>query len=49
VKKLTIAEAIREAIREEMRRDRKVFCIGEDIGVSRKRLQLKEAPQPLRT
>lgn len=30
---LTIAQAIREAIREEMRRDEKVFCIGEDIGI----------------
>jgi pyruvate dehydrogenase E1 component beta subunit len=28
-----IVEAIREAIREEMRRDDKVFCIGEDIGI----------------
>lgn len=27
-----IAEALREAISEEMRRDEKVFCIGEDIG-----------------
>ncbi len=25
---LTIAEALREAIREEMRRDERVFCIG---------------------
>lgn len=32
-KKLTIAEALREAIREEMRRDATVFCLGEDIGV----------------
>jgi pyruvate dehydrogenase E1 component beta subunit len=32
-KKLTIAEALREAIREEMRRDERVFCLGEDIGV----------------
>ena len=31
--KLTIAEALRQAIREEMRRDERVFCIGEDIGV----------------
>ena len=29
----TIAEALREAIAEEMRRDDRVFCIGEDIGV----------------
>ena len=28
-----IAEALREAIAEEMRRDEKVFCIGEDIAV----------------
>ena len=31
--KLSIAEALREAIREEMRRDERVFCLGEDIGV----------------
>lgn len=30
---MTIAEAIREAIREEMLRDETVFCIGEDIGI----------------
>src|SRR5512143_2951919 len=31
--KMSIAEALRQAIREEMRRDDRVFCIGEDIGV----------------
>jgi len=31
--KMTIAEAIREAIREEMLRDETVFCLGEDIGI----------------
>ncbi len=31
--KMTIAEAIRQAIREEMQRDPRVFCIGEDIGI----------------
>jgi len=31
--KMTIAEALRLAIAEEMRRDNKVFCIGEDIGI----------------
>jgi len=31
--KMSIAEALREAIREEMRRDPRVFCLGEDIGV----------------
>ena len=30
---LTIAEALREGIAEELRRDEKVFCIGEDIGI----------------
>ncbi len=30
---MTIAEALRQAIREEMRRDPRVFCIGEDIGI----------------
>lgn len=30
---LTIAEAIREGIIEEMQRDGSVFCIGEDIGI----------------
>jgi pyruvate dehydrogenase E1 component beta subunit len=32
-KQLGIAEALREAIAEEMERDQRVFCIGEDIGV----------------
>jgi len=31
--RLTIAEALREAIRQEMARDERVFCIGEDIGI----------------
>lgn len=30
---MTIAEALKEAIREEMRRDERVFCIGEDIDI----------------
>ena len=30
---MSIAEALRQAIREEMERDPRVFCIGEDIGV----------------
>jgi pyruvate dehydrogenase E1 component beta subunit len=30
---MTIAEALRQAIREEMRRDPRIFCIGEDIGI----------------
>jgi len=30
---LTIAEALREGIFEEMKRDERVFCIGEDIGI----------------
>ncbi len=30
---MTIAEALRQAIREEMHRDARVFCLGEDIGV----------------
>jgi len=30
---LSIVEALRQAIREEMLRDERVFCIGEDIGV----------------
>jgi len=33
MKRLGIAEALREAIAEEMVRDKRVFCIGEDIGV----------------
>lgn len=32
MKKITIREAIREALAEEMRRDQDVFLIGEDIG-----------------
>ena len=31
---MSIAEALRQAIREEMERDPRVFCIGEDIGVT---------------
>ncbi len=31
--RLTIAEALREGLREEMTRDERVFCIGEDIGI----------------
>jgi len=31
---MSIAEALRQAIREEMARDARVFCIGEDIGIS---------------
>jgi pyruvate dehydrogenase E1 component beta subunit len=31
--RLTIAEALRETLREEMTRDQRVFCIGEDIGI----------------
>jgi pyruvate/2-oxoglutarate/acetoin dehydrogenase E1 component len=33
MKQLSIAEALREGISEEMRRDPAVFCMGEDIGV----------------
>ncbi len=32
-RRLSIAEALREAIAEEMRRDPSVFCLGEDIAV----------------
>ena len=31
--KMSIAEALRQAIREEMERDPRVFCLGEDIGI----------------
>ena len=31
--RLTIAEALRDGLREEMARDERVFCIGEDIGI----------------
>jgi pyruvate/2-oxoglutarate/acetoin dehydrogenase E1 component len=31
--RLTIAEALREGLRDEMIRDPRVFCIGEDIGI----------------
>lgn len=31
--KMSISEALRLAIREEMQRDERVFCIGEDIGI----------------
>jgi pyruvate dehydrogenase E1 component beta subunit len=30
---ITIAEALRDGLREEMARDDRVFCIGEDIGI----------------
>ena len=30
---MSIAEALRQAIRDEMRRDPRVFCLGEDIGI----------------
>ena len=33
MKRQSIAEALRDAIAEEMERDPKVFCIGEDIGI----------------
>jgi len=31
--RLTIAEALREGLHEEMERDKSVFCLGEDIGI----------------
>lgn len=31
--RMTVAEALRKAIRDEMYRDERVFCIGEDIGI----------------
>jgi pyruvate dehydrogenase E1 component beta subunit len=34
MKRLSIAEALREGIRQEMKRDSRVFCIGEDIAIS---------------
>ena len=33
MKQLSIAEALREAMAEEMRRDETVFCLGEDIAI----------------
>lgn len=33
MRRLTIAEALREGLRDEMIRDERVFCIGEDIGI----------------
>jgi len=33
MKRWSIVEALREGIREEMRRDKRVFCIGEDIAI----------------
>ncbi len=33
MERLTIAEALRQGLREEMERDERVFCIGEDIGI----------------
>jgi pyruvate dehydrogenase E1 component beta subunit len=34
MKQLSIAQALREAMAEEMERDETVFCLGEDIGIS---------------
>ncbi len=34
MKRLSIAESLREGIAEEMRRDPSVFCLGEDIAVA---------------
>jgi len=34
MKRQGIAEALRDGIAEEMRRDEKVFCLGEDIGIA---------------
>ena len=33
MRRLGIAEALREGIRQEMARDERVFCIGEDIAI----------------
>ena len=33
MKRLSIVEALRDGIKEEMRRDARVFCIGEDIAI----------------
>ncbi len=33
MKKLTLQEALVEAIKEEMRRDERVFHMGQDIGI----------------
>ena len=33
-RKITLVEALREALQEEMRRDERVILLGEDIGVS---------------
>ena len=33
MREITYAEALNEAIKEEMERDGQVFCIGEDIGL----------------
>jgi pyruvate dehydrogenase E1 component beta subunit len=33
VREITYKQAIQEALREEMRRDERVFLLGEDIGV----------------
>ena len=32
MREITYAEAIREALREEMKRDERVYIIGEDVG-----------------
>ena len=43
-KDLTYLEAIREALVEEMRRDPKVFVLGEDVGAVRRRVRRHAGP-----
>ena len=45
-RRLGIAEALREAIAEEMRRDERVFCIGEDIDWPPQKLRFGKPLQP---
>lgn len=35
MREITYAEAIREAMSEEMRRDENVYLLGEDVGIRR--------------
>ena len=35
---MTVIEAVRSALREEMERDERVFVMGEDVGTARRRV-----------
>ena len=40
--RMSVAEALRQAIHDEMKRDQSVFCIGEDIGIPGRHVVVKQ-------